>query len=90
VPHTRLAVNVEMWRTKLPFLDRIRQASAYIGYLRLADHPGRNEPGTGELHYNRVLQEAYDLGYRGLVGLELRPQTTELAAAIASAKAYIW
>lgn len=61
-----------------------------IGYLQLADHPGRNEPGTGEIHYNRVLKEAYDLGYRGYVGLELRPKTTELAAAKAAAAADLW
>lgn len=61
-----------------------------IGYLQLADHPGRNEPGTGELHYNRVLKEAFDLGYRGYVGLECNPKTTEHAAAIAVAKADLW
>ena len=27
-PHTRFAVNVEMWWTQLPFLERIRQAAA--------------------------------------------------------------
>lgn len=61
-----------------------------LGYLQLADHPGRNEPGTGELHYNRVLKEAYDLGYRGYVGLECHPKMTEHAAAVAVAKADIW
>ena len=61
-----------------------------IGYLQLADHPGRNEPGTGEIHYNRVLKEAYDLGYRGFVGLELRPKASELAAAKAAAAADVW
>jgi hydroxypyruvate isomerase len=61
-----------------------------IGYLQLADHPGRNEPGTGEVHYNRVLQEIYDQGYRDYVGLELRPKTTELAAAQAVAAADVW
>lgn len=65
-------------------------AAGQIGYLQLADHPGRNEPGTGEIHYNRVLKEAYDLGYRGYVGLELRPKTTELAAAVAAARADVW
>ena len=61
-----------------------------IGYLQLADHPGRNEPGTGEIHYPRVLREAYELGYRGHVGLECRPKTTELAAAKAVARADAW
>jgi hydroxypyruvate isomerase len=58
-----------------------------LGYLQLADHPGRHEPGTGEIHYPRVLRAAYELGYRGYVGLECRPATTELAAAQAVAKA---
>lgn len=61
-----------------------------IGYLQLADHPGRNEPGTGEVHYNRVLQTAHALGYRGYVGLECRPRGDERAAAIAVSKADIW
>jgi hydroxypyruvate isomerase len=65
-------------------------AAKHIGYLQLADHPGRNEPGTGEVHYNRVLKEAYDQGYRGYVGLECRPKTTELAAAKAVAAADVW
>ncbi len=60
-----------------------------IGYLQLADHPGRHEPGTGELHYNRVLKEAFDLGYRDFVGLECNP-TEELAAAKRVAAADVW
>src|SRR5262245_20045960 len=27
-PHTKFAVNCEMWYTKLPFLDRVKQAAA--------------------------------------------------------------
>jgi len=64
--------------------------SGQIGYLQLADTPGRNEPGTGEVHYNRVLKEAFDLGYRDYVGLECRPKTTEVAAAQGVAAADIW
>jgi hydroxypyruvate isomerase len=65
-------------------------AAKRVGYIQLADHPGRNEPGTGEIHYNRVLKELAALGYKGYVGLELVPKTTELAAAIACAKADVW
>lgn len=61
-----------------------------LGYLQLADHPGRNEPGTGEIYYPRVLRQAYELGYRGFVGLECRPKTTELAAARGVAAADVW
>lgn len=61
-----------------------------IGYLQLADHPGRHEPGTGEIHYNRVLKQAHDLGYRDYVGLECRPKEGELAAARRVALADRW
>ncbi|QDU80665.1 Hydroxypyruvate isomerase [Polystyrenella longa] len=61
-----------------------------IGYLQLADHPGRNEPGTGEIHYNRVLKEAHALGYDGYVGLECNPLTDEVTAAKRVAAADIW
>jgi len=63
---------------------------ARIGHIQLADNPGRNEPGTGEIHYNRVLKEAYDLGYRDFVGLECRPKGAELAAAKGVAAADVW
>lgn len=61
-----------------------------VGYLQLADHPGRTEPGTGEIHYNRVLKEAYDLGYRDFVGLECRPKGNEIDAAKGVAAADVW
>jgi hydroxypyruvate isomerase len=61
-----------------------------VGYLQVADNPGRNEPGTGEVHYNRVLKEAYDLGYRGYVGLECRPKEDEVSAAKRVAAADVW
>jgi hydroxypyruvate isomerase len=65
-------------------------AAGHIAYLQLADHPGRNEPRTGEIHYNRVLKQAHDLGYRGFVGLECRPKGDELSAAKAVARADVW
>ena len=60
---------------------RLRDGFDQVGYLQLADHPGRCEPGTGEINYSRVLKEAWELGYRGFVGAECRPQADELTAA---------
>ncbi len=44
-----------------------------IGHVQIADAPGRNEPGTGDidfLHYFTALTAA---GYRGHIGLEYKP-----------------
>ena len=60
---------------------RLKEGFDQVGYLQVADNPGRNEPGTGEIYYPRVLKEAYDLGYRGYVGLECNPIGDEAVAA---------
>ena len=60
---------------------RMKDGFDQIGYLQLADHPGRNEPGTGEIYYPRVLREAKALGYDDIVGLECWPRDGEEQAA---------
>jgi hydroxypyruvate isomerase len=60
---------------------RLKEGFDQVGYLQVADNPGRNEPGTGEIYYPRVLKEAWDLGYRGYVGLECNPLEGEEIAA---------
>jgi hydroxypyruvate isomerase len=47
-----------------------------VGYLQLADTKGRFQPGTGELNYKFILKAAFDLGYRGYVGVECKVQGT--------------
>jgi len=61
-----------------------------IAHVQLADNPGRNEPGTGEIHYPRVLRQLHELGYRGYVGLECRPLRTEVEAARGVNRADQW
>ena len=51
----------------------IREGFPHLGYVQIADHPGRNDPGTGEIHFPRVLCQLYECGYRGYVGLEAAP-----------------
>ncbi|MEX2188945.1 MAG: TIM barrel protein [Pirellulales bacterium] len=68
----------------------LREGWDQVGYLQMADHPGRNEPGTGEIHYNRVLKEIWALGYRDYVGLECSPKDGERKAAMGVALADVW
>lgn len=65
-------------------------AADAIAYVQLADHPGRHEPGTGELAYWRVLKELKALKYDGYVGLECQPKADERTAAIAVYHADNW
>lgn len=69
---------------------RLREGFDQLGYVQLADHPGRREPGTGEIHYPRVLRELHELGYRDFVGVECSPSRPEAEAAQALWRADRW
>jgi hydroxypyruvate isomerase len=45
-----------------------------IAHMQLADNPGRNEPGTGEINYPFLLSIIDRLGYDGWIGCEYKPR----------------
>ena len=47
-----------------------------IGHIQLADNPGRNEPGTGEINYRWLFKHIDAIGYTGAIGCEYKPKTT--------------
>ena len=49
---------------------------ARIGHVQLADNPGRNEPGTGEINYAFLFKHLDRIGYTGWIGCEYKPATT--------------
>ncbi|TCO76020.1 hydroxypyruvate isomerase [Plasticicumulans lactativorans] len=49
---------------------------ARIAHLQLADNPGRNEPGTGEINYPFLFGFLERIGYQGWIGCEYKPATT--------------
>ena len=79
-----------LWFGDLTATRRLaRECNDYAAKL-VADHPGRNEPGTGEVHFPRVWKQLHDLGYRGYLGLECRPRNGEVEAARAVHRADQW
>ncbi|WP_188262145.1 hydroxypyruvate isomerase [Azospirillum tabaci] len=44
-----------------------------IAHVQIADNPGRNEPGTGEINYPFVFAALDRIGYDGWVGCEYKP-----------------
>ena len=52
---------------------RLRALMPIIDHLQIADSPGRNEPGTGEIAWDHMFRLIDALGYEGWVGCEYKP-----------------
>ena len=51
----------------------LQQHLEKIAHIQLADNPGRNEPGTGEINYAFLFRHLDKIGYTGWVGCEYKP-----------------
>jgi hydroxypyruvate isomerase len=45
-----------------------------IGHIQVADNPGRNEPGTGEINFPFLFRRIDELAYTGWIGCEYKPR----------------
>lgn len=52
---------------------------AKIAHIQLADNPGRNEPGTGEINYPFLYEFLDKIGYKGWIGAEYKPKSDTVA-----------
>ena len=53
--------------------NTMRLHLARIGHIQLADNPGRNEPGSGEINYAFLFAHIDRIGYQGWIGCEYKP-----------------
>ncbi len=51
----------------------IERLLSKIAHMQLADTPGRNEPGTGEINYPFLFGHIDRVGYEGWIGCEYNP-----------------
>ena len=54
-------------------IDRFERLLPRIAHIQIADNPGRGEPGTGEIAFDRVLARIAASPYDGWVGCEYGP-----------------
>jgi hydroxypyruvate isomerase len=72
--NVRLQYDVyHMQRMEGNLVATLRTYFGEIGHIQIADSPGRNQPGTGEIHYPYVLAAIEQMGYDGYIGLEYNP-----------------
>jgi hydroxypyruvate isomerase len=54
-------------------LPTYQRYAEHIGHIQIADHPGRHEPGTGEINYSFLLPAIDAARYDGWIGCEYVP-----------------
>ncbi len=55
-------------------IDIVERHTQHIGYVHIADMPGRGEPGTGDTNWDDLLKRLSAAGYTGTVGFEYMPK----------------
>ena len=65
-----------MQRMEGELAGTIKKHFSRIAHIQVADNPGRNEPGTGEINYAFLFNLLDSLGYQGWIGCEYKPATT--------------
>ena len=78
-----LGINWDFYHLQIAEGDltgHLEEGVAHVAYAQVADHPGRHEPGTGEIDHAFLLGRLRALGYDGPIGLECVPATSETAA----------
>jgi hydroxypyruvate isomerase len=80
-PNIRLLYNVYHQQTSEGNLSRrLSENLDLIGYIHVADVPGRHEPGTGEINYEHLFGLLREKQYRGYIGLEYVPLVAPAAS----------
>jgi hydroxypyruvate isomerase len=67
-----------MQRMEGELANTIKTNIKRIAHIQLADNPGRNEPGTGEINYRFLFSFIDSLGYDGWIGCEYKPKSNTM------------
>ncbi len=86
-PHFRLLFDIYHEQVQLGNVTRtLVEAAPYVAVYHIADNPGRNDPGTGEMNYSNIYKAIRKSGYSGYVCMEYLPVTDQVASLTRSVK----
>lgn len=80
-PHVKLLFDIyHVQVTDGDLILQIQKNIDWIGHFQIGDHPGRMQPGTGEINYRNVFRAIFELQedgrFDGYAGLEYHPSVT--------------
>ena len=80
-----IKINWDLYHMQLTegnIVDNLYAGIDQVGYIQVADIPGRHQPGSGELNYNFIFNAIDAIGYKGPIGLECWPENNDENRAI--------
>lgn len=84
-PHVKLLFDIYHEQVQQGNVIRtIREAMPYVAVFHIADNPGRNDPGTGEMHYANIYRAIKKENYSGYITMEYLPLADQTASLIKS------
>jgi hydroxypyruvate isomerase len=80
-PHVRLLFDIYHEQVQVGNVTRtLTEAAPYTKVFHIADNPGRNEPGTGEMNYANIYKAISKTGYDNYITMEYLPLTEPVAS----------
>ncbi|MSV29514.1 MAG: hypothetical protein EXQ52_12350 [Bryobacterales bacterium] len=80
-PHVKLLFDLYHEQVQLGNVTRTAVAAApWVAVYHVADNPGRNDPGTGEMNYANIYKAIQKTGYKGYMTMEYLPLGDQVAS----------
>ncbi len=83
INNPRLKVLYDFYHEQRSFgnlLEKLEHNIDWVGLVHVADVPGRNEPGTGEINYPMIYRRLAGLNYSGWIAMEYYPTEEPVAS----------
>ena len=83
--HPNVFLQYDVYHAHVMGCDVLAELPALLGrvaHLQIADHPGRHQPGSGEIPLNALFQWLDQHAYSGWVGCEYRPLGDSVASLV--------
>jgi hydroxypyruvate isomerase len=86
-PHFKLLFDIYHEQVQIGNVIRtLTEAAPHVAVYHIADNPGRNDPGTGEMNYANIYKAIRGAGYSGYVCMEYLPLGDQTASLTKSVK----